>query len=385
LQSNCHKLVVLAAGGHMVFYGSPKEACDTFKVKNVTEVLPAVKSLSPNEIAARSSDASLKADISPPGNDSDPALPTTTMPRATRHLADFITLVTRQLAVLVSSPLSTLMSVFICLAIGVLLSISYPNMALPVKPQEPAKVKASPFNKAGKAKIDQYKKDMEKFKNDVDKYKENLETNGRDSNSVVFILTVSSFFLGCLAGTRELVMERRLFWRESGTEMSVWSYLGSKLLVHSILTSTQVICLSAGVVLWIHAECSPFGVAVASVVASIGGLCTGFLISAGSRSEAVATKLMLLAVLPQMILSGGLNPNPQRVVKLLSQLFITSHYSFQNMCGLFPKEIRDELAKPQYSMSVVIAMGLLHSSIMLGATVFFLRRTANGEDPSRGE
>lgn len=389
LQDNCHKLVVLAAGGYMVFYGSPQEARATFQVSNVTEVLPIVKAMPKDEIAARCQQANIGADYAAQTADQGGPGNTARLPKQMRHAADFVTLVKRQLAVLISSPLSTLMSLFICASIGVLLSISYPNMKVPVEPKKPAELKRSELAKMTVTRrqkaVKNFEKDVDKYKSDMEKYKTDLEKNVFDSNSIVFILTVSSFFLGCLAGTRELVMERRLFWRESGTEMSVWSYLASKLLVHSILTSVQASCLGIAVVTWIGAECSPVGVSVASVVAGISGLSTGFFISAASRSEAVATKLMLLAVLPQMILSGALSKKPEFIIKLLAQIFITSHYSFQYMCGLFPKEVRDNLVKPHYSMSVMVAVGLLHSAILLGGALFFLKRTANGEDPSRGE
>ncbi|MDB5388108.1 MAG: transporter ATP-binding/permease protein [Planctomycetaceae bacterium] len=385
LQDNCHKLVVLAAGGYMVFYGSPQEACDSFRVRSVTEVLPIVKSMRQDEIADRCQNANAGSDLSLSATDVTQTASQSKSPRQARNLADFVTLVKRQLSVLISSPLSTLMSLFICAMIGVLLVISYPNMKVPQKPAEFKELKTATLARMSASKQKQYVEDGKKYKSEMEKYAGNLEKNALDSNSIVFILTVSSFFLGCLAGTRELVMERRLFWRESGTEMSVWSYLGSKLFVHALLTSVQASCLGTAVVYFTRAECSSLGVSIASIVAAISGLSTGFFISAASRSEAVATKLMLLAVLPQMILSGALNKKPEFVIKLLAQIFITSHYSFQFMCGLFPKDVRDNLVKPQYSMSIVIAIGVLHSAILLGGAVFFLKRTANGEDPSRGE
>ena len=360
LHDNCHKLVVLAKGGYLVFFGSPDEACRSFNAPDVTEILQIVKDMNPAEVADRCQAASgAIAGGIPPVPDNSPKPPPVIPRRPARHLHDFFVLVRRHIAVLISSPLSTLMSLFICATIGLLLFMSFPDLREPKEPKELSK----------KAQ---------------ETYVENMAKCASENGNVVFILTISAFFLGCLAGTRELVMERRLFWRESGTEMSIASYLASKLLVQSILTSVQASGLGVAVVRLIKAQCSPVQVGIACGAVSISGLCTGFLISAASQSEAVATKMMLMAVLPQMILSGALHKKPPAAMKLLSQVCITSHYAFQNMCGLFPEKIRPPF-KPQYSTEVVIAMALLHSAVMLGATAYFLRQTATGEDPVRGE
>lgn len=373
LRKNCHKLVVMAKGGYLLFYGSPQAACDSFNVHNVPELLQVVKEMSPDDIKARCQDANDGTDWSAADNNAPPAAAVVKQPN--RTFSDFSVLVRRQLAVLVSSPLSTLMSLFICVTIGVLLIMSYPDMTVPHKPKE--------YSKTRLMRMDA--KEREEVEEEAKQYEKDIKKNTVESGNIVFILTISSFFIGCLAGTRELVMERRLFWRESGTEMSVWSYLASKFVVQCVLTSIQAACLSSAVVVVVHADCSPVAVAIANIAVGISGLCTGFFISAASRSEAVATKLMLLAVLPQMILSGGLHKDPPKIITLLSQLFITSHYAFQNQCGLFPEDISKNLYKPQYHTVIVLLISAVHSSIMLVATTYFLKKIAAGEDPLRGE
>jgi len=353
LQANCHKLLVLAAGGFLVYYGSPEEACRAFQVTKATEVLPVVKALKPDEVQSRCDDARNESEASRPNvaNSLPPAF--SAAKPGGRHLHDFGVLVKRQLTLLVSSPLSTLMSVMICVVIGVLLMSSYRDLTAPKEPVVPTK-----------------------------KFVEQQMTNVRDSSSNVFVLAISAYFLGCLAGTRELVMERRLFWRESGTGMSLPSYLGSKLLVHAVLTSIQAGCLGAAVVIVVKADCSPAQVALANVAVSMSGLATGLFISAASKSDAVATKMMLLAILPQIILAGALKKDPPEAIKLMSQLFITSHYAFHYMCSLFKTDLE---FTPKYSAGIVVAVAALHSAIFLGGTLFFLQRTARGEDPARGE
>jgi len=211
--------------------------------------------------------------------------------------------------------------------------------------------------------------------------------NAGNAAPLAFILTVAGFFLGCMAGTRELVMERRLFWRETGMGLSIPAFLGAKLFVLMVLTFVQVGALTALVLKAIDVECDLTGMVTASLSVSLAGLAAGLLISAASPNEAVATKLMVPVILVQMIMSG-LFKLPT-IVQWGSKVLVTCHYGFGSMLKLFQADAIQKspaLAnKVQYDYTTVVVAAVLQSIVMLGVTIYFLKRTAQGEDPARGE
>ena len=135
--------------------------------------------------------------------------------------------------------------------------------------------------------------------------------------------------------SKELVKERMLFRRERDFNLRVGSYFASKLLVLALIGVVQASLLFSVVRIW----CRPAGSAplewmMLSVLAIV-GVTVGLVISALARSEEVATALVPIVVIPQIILAGVISPlsGPARWV---AKGFITVYWTQMAMERLLP-------------------------------------------------
>jgi energy-coupling factor transporter ATP-binding protein EcfA2 len=126
--------------------------------------------------------------------------------------------------------------------------------------------------------------------------------------NLLLLLAVSSFWFGCNTATKELVKERVIFLRERDFNLRVGGYFLSKVLVLTLTGAFQVTLLFAIARLW----CAPPGSATAQWATLAGlamtGTLVGLLISALARTEEVATALVPVIVIPQIILAGVVVP-----------------------------------------------------------------------------
>ena len=119
---------------------------------------------------------------------------------------------------------------------------------------------------------------------------------------------MSCFWFGCNTAAKELVKERVIFLRERDFNLRVGSYFVSKFLVLALIGVAQATLLFGIVRAW----CRPPGrrlsqwLTLAALAAA--GTAVGLLISAVARSEEVATALVPIAVIPQIILAGVVAP-----------------------------------------------------------------------------
>lgn len=124
-----------------------------------------------------------------------------------------------------------------------------------------------------------------------------------DSRSLYFVLCLSAFFLGAINACREIVKEREIFLRERMFNLSVASYVRSKLRVQLIVVVLSS-ALLAGVVRWfIPMKVSLFWVGIALVATSAAGTAVGLFISAFVRTPDKAVMAVPLVVIPQILFS----------------------------------------------------------------------------------
>lgn len=124
-----------------------------------------------------------------------------------------------------------------------------------------------------------------------------------DSRSLYFVLCLSAFFLGAINACREIVKEREIFLRERMFNLSIASYVRSKLRVQLIVVVLSSAVL-AGVVRWfIPLKVSLIWVGLTLVAVSLAGTAVGLLISAAVRSPDRAVMAVPLVVIPQILFS----------------------------------------------------------------------------------
>ncbi len=189
------------------------------------------------------------------------------------------------------------------------------------------------------------------------------------------LMVVSCFWFGCNTAAKELVKERVIFQRERDYNLRIMSYFVSKLLVLALVGTLQATLLFGIVRPWCH----PPGQAVAQwatlAALAVAGTSVGLLLSAMARTEEVATALVPIAVIPQIILAGLVVPL-KGFVKYLVRGFITVYWGQQAIERLLSVTDRNLLKREKAEWIAALLVILLHALAAALATVVILQLTA---------
>lgn len=132
-------------------------------------------------------------------------------------------------------------------------------------------------------------------------------------SQLLVLLVIGGALMGCAASIREIVKERAIYQREHGIGLSRAAYLFSKLLVLTVITSLQglILGLLGGVLLppadqslvipWPRVE-----VAVAVVAVTAVSMIIGLLISATIGNADRGMPLLVVVVMAELVLCGGM-------------------------------------------------------------------------------
>lgn len=349
LQGNCEKLLVLAAGGYVVFHGSPADACRHFKVGRVSDLLPIVQSMSKVDAAENAErirqkfystekDRTLAQEVRIPQHR-----------QRDRQLHDFRVLLSRQTAQLFASPTESLFALLICAVVGVSVML--------------------------------------------------VSTDIKESGiSPVMTLLLTCYFVGLLHGGQEIVRDRLLFWREAGTGMPISAYLASKVFVQGTIVSFQATVLMALVMNAIDSRIETINLCMIAALVGITGLSTGLLVSALSPNSAAANTVQLLPMIAQYLFSGIDGPLTKEFPKFCARSFSIIHYALHKTLAwlkvaqteggesrLAPKveAALTNIDVIDFSLAHVAVVAAMQSAIMLCLTYFMLVRTAKSTDPMR--
>jgi hypothetical protein len=130
---------------------------------------------------------------------------------------------------------------------------------------------------------------------------------------VLLILVMGACLIGVANAVRELVKERPIYYRERAAGLSPGSYLGSKLLVLGLVSAVQAVVLVliglAGRPLPPHGAvltAAPLVELMLGIAAlAVASMTIGLLISAAVSSSDKTMPLLVVAVLAEVVLSGG--------------------------------------------------------------------------------
>ncbi|MCW2718711.1 ATP-binding cassette domain-containing protein, partial [Pseudonocardia sp.] len=145
---------------------------------------------------------------------------------------------------------------------------------------------------------------------------------GRQPPQLLLVLIMGGALMGSAAAVRELVKERGIYQRERATGLSMGAYLGSKLAVLGILTGIQAVLFSTLALLGVHGPDKPLVLTTSGTVevmlAVVGvtwaATAVGLLISASISNADRGMPLLVLLIMAQLILCGGLFPVKGRAV-----------------------------------------------------------------------
>jgi len=298
----CDKVIFLARGGFLAFYGTPKEALEYFAVDDFTGIYRRLESeASPSEWAQRFTQTilfrrNIVEQLSPQ--------PSGQMPQAAQMpqqvakkpgpsaFTQFIVLTARYLAILRKDKI--LMALFF---------LQPPVIA---------------FALTGM------------FKSDI------FTTEPAKAVFLMFISSVASIFLGAMNSAREITKENAIYIRERLVNLKLLPYLFSKIVVLGALSLFQAMVFLIVIVLKVKIpDLNPFMFlkmyATLSLV-NLGGMAMGLTVSARVSNEDKATGAVPLMVLPQMSLAGAMIPysTMPKGGQVLSNLAI-SRWGFENL------------------------------------------------------
>lgn len=269
----CDRVLVLARGGRVAFYGPPADVLPFFGVKDYPAAFAALEdqtwvgryAKSPARDAYVGRTAS--AEVPVPAADAPPP------PRAA-PARQLWTLIQRNLAVVAADRL------FVALLVGMPMLLALMAHTFP--------------GQAGLSLVE--------AQGDIPRVQQRL-----------IVLVVGAALMGTALSVRELVVERPIYSREQAVGLSPAAYLLSKVVVLGLLVALQCVLFTTLALLWQpgpdHALVLGNGlVEVALAVAAVGFTMTiaGLVVSAAATSTEQTMPALVALVMSQLVLCGGL-------------------------------------------------------------------------------
>jgi ABC transport system ATP-binding/permease protein len=274
----CDRLLVLVPGGKVAFFGPPADGLRHFAKPGWAEVFQAFEAEPGRDWASEFRQSQYYAHYIAPDLNNTPGqarrAASAPPPPATRNrLAQLSTLCRRYISVITSDRVYIGVLCVLPLVLGLLIR------AVP-----------SPQGLTG--------------------------TNNADAVSLLLVLAVGACFAGAANSVWELVKERSIYSRERAAGLSAGAYLMSKLLILGVISAVQ-----AAVMLAIGLTGRPLpahGAAlynlplvellIAMAALAIASMTLGLLVSAIVNTTDKALPLLVVAVMAQVVLSGGIFP-----------------------------------------------------------------------------
>lgn len=121
---------------------------------------------------------------------------------------------------------------------------------------------------------------------------------------ILFLLVISAIWFGCSSAAQQIVKERTVYRRERMVNLRLDSYLLSKFLPLSVLSSIQCLIMMGILMLTHEHEGSVWLHTLSLFLASWCGVAGGLIISSVAGNEDKAMSVVPLTLIPQIILAG---------------------------------------------------------------------------------
>ncbi len=273
----CDRLLILAPGGRLAYFGPPQQALGYFNCSDFADLFNLLEHDTATDWTGRFTASPLHQALSGPRpvHKAAPAARPAKAPAQQSAFAQFVTLCRRYLAVIAADRQYSVT----LLVLPLLLSLF--AHAVP-----------------GKAGLSISKA---------------IELRSTQPPQLLVLLIIGGGLMGCAASIREIVKERAIYQREHGIGLSRRAYLASKLVVLTALTAAQGLMLGflgvaflpgpdqSVVIPWPRVE-----VAVAVVAVTVVSMMIGLLISAMIGNADRGMPLLVLVVMAELVLCGGM-------------------------------------------------------------------------------
>ncbi|WP_344615650.1 FHA domain-containing protein [Dactylosporangium salmoneum] len=153
-----------------------------------------------------------------------------------------------------------------------------------------------------------------------------------EAQRLLVVLAVGAAFLGTAAAIREIVNESTIYKRERAVGLSAGAYLASKLVVFSFIIVVQTALFTWLALLGKNPPKDPLifpkhwllEIAIPVAMVALASMAFGLLVSALVKTTEQTTPVLVVAVMAQLVLSGGLfELGGQKVLEQISWLFPT--------------------------------------------------------------
>lgn len=186
--------------------------------------------------------------------------------------------------------------------------------------------------------------------------------------SLLFLLGISAFWLGCNNASKEIVKERPIYLRERDVNLSVTAYLFSKAWVFGFLAVFQTILLTVIVQAFREVPGHNLAQILLIATASICGTALGMLISAGCATRDQANTVVPLALVPQIILGGAIVPVLPRSGELVAQICISQYWIYEGL-----KETLGEFEFVKLILPISVQLAHIAVFALLAFAIMFYR------------
>ena len=186
----------------------------------------------------------------------------------------------------------------------------------------------------------------------------------------LFLLTINCLLVGGLSQMREFVKEGDIYRRERLVNLKIFPYATSKLWVAALLALYHGAAYAAIRYLAFDMPGGTlefFLIYITLVLAVLAGMVGGLLVSAFAKNASSAPLLLILMIVPQIVLSGALAPVPDYASGIA-----TTRWAFQGMLGIvgigsdinadacwqLPEELRDGMSLEDKEANQCRCMGM---------------------------
>ena len=127
----------------------------------------------------------------------------------------------------------------------------------------------------------------------------------------LFLLVTVAVWFGCSNSAREIVAERAIFHRERMLGQSIGAYIASKVVVLALLSLFQCMVLLGLLYIFLGLYGDFPLMLLVMFMAAFGGIGMGFVVSTVASSPSAANALVPMALIPQLIYGGLMQPLAQ--------------------------------------------------------------------------
>jgi ABC-type multidrug transport system ATPase subunit len=149
--------------------------------------------------------------------------------------------------------------------------------------------------------------------------------------SLLFFLGISCFWCGCNNASKEIVKERFVYSMERDVNLSIVSYLLSKMIVLSAFGIIQVALLFAIVSVMGSVPGDGTRQFISMALSVIAGTATGLFLSAVARTEDQASTLVPIALIPQILLAGIIVRDLPAIPNFIAHVAISGFWVYRSM------------------------------------------------------